>query len=145
MNDDFAEQVQTVVGSLLADLGFTLDKIDSHVDEDGMRGSVVYYRAQDCKIQIYQSSRAGSINCMIAPLETPNTFGPQDLSRRWQYLTKFDQMPEMSLEELARSVSFEPKTSFQQLQWVRNSIADNFEVAHTGVLSTRRECAVPRN
>ncbi|TDZ43954.1 hypothetical protein [Mycobacteroides franklinii] len=136
MNNDFAEQVQTVVGPLLADLGLTLDKIDSHVDEGGMRGSVVYYRAQDCKIQIYQSSREGSINCMIAPLAAPNTFGPQDRSGNWQYLTKFVPMPEMSLDELARSVSFEPKTSVEQLQWVRDNIADNFEAARTGVLST---------
>lgn len=137
MNNDFTEQVQTVVGPLLTDLGFKLDEVDSYVDEGGMRGSVVYYCAQDCKIQIYQSSREGSINCMIAPLAASNSFGPQDRSGSWQYLTKFVPAPEMSLEELAQSVSFEPKTSSEELLWVRDNIAKNFEAAHLGI-STRR-------
>lgn len=134
MSDDFAEEVQSIVGPLLSDLGFTLDGTDDHVDEGGRSGSVVYYRSKDCKIQIYQSSREGSINCMIAPLDESNEFGPQDRSFRWQYLTEFAPMSEMSLEELAQSVSFEPKSNVEELQWVRDNIIKYYEVAHVGIL-----------
>ncbi|MBA0047716.1 hypothetical protein [Mycobacteroides sp. LB1] len=134
MDDAFTEEAQSIVGPLLSDLGFTLDVIDDHVNEGGRTGSVVYYRSEDCKVQVYQSSREGSVNCMIAPLDAPNVFGPQDRSFSWQYLTKFAPMPEMSLEELAESVSFEPKTSAEQLQWVRDNIAKYYEAAHRGIL-----------
>jgi hypothetical protein len=134
MSDKFSDEVQTIVGPLLTDLGFTVDEIDGHVDEGGRSGSVVYYRNQDSKIQVYESSREGSINCMIAPLEASNVFGPQDQSFNWQYFTKFVPAPEMSIEELAQTVSFEPKTTTEQLVWVRDNIANYFETAHKGIL-----------
>ena len=79
-DNGFARDVESIVGPSLAQLGFVLDEIDSSVDEGGRPGSVVYYRSSDCKIQIYNSSREGNINCMIAPLDAPNnSFG---LNRR---------------------------------------------------------------
>jgi hypothetical protein len=134
MSDGFAQEVQTIVGPLLSNLGFTLDEVDDHVDEGGMLGSVVFYRSKDCKIQVYQSSREGNVNCMIARAEAPNRFGPQDMSYQWQYLTKFAPTPEMSLEELAQSVSFEPKTSTEQLVWVRDNIDKYYDVGRDGIL-----------
>ena len=137
VSDDFAQEVQTIVGPLLSNLGFTLDEIDDHVDEGGMLGSVVFYRSKDCKIQVYESSREGSVNCMIAQAEAPNRFGPQDRSYQWQYLTKFAPTPETSLEELAQAVSFEPKTSAEQLGWVRDNIEKYYDVARDGIRGMR--------
>lgn len=110
MVEEFSDQVQSIVGPLLSELDFELDAVDLSVDEGGIPGAVVYYRSDDCKMQVYQSLRHGSVNCMIAPLNAPNQFGPHDRSLSWQYLTKFAAMPEKSLEELVESVSFEPKT-----------------------------------
>lgn len=134
MTENFPEAAQSVVGSLLADLGFTLDEIDNNVDEGGRRGSVVYYRSDDCKIQIYQSAREGSVNCMIAPRSAPNVFGPYDKSHSWQYLTKFSPAPNMSLEELVQSVSYKSKTDTEQLLWVKDQIGLYYQAAHAGVL-----------
>nr|WP_090339689.1 hypothetical protein [Mycolicibacterium malmesburyense]CRL68167.1 hypothetical protein CPGR_00761 [Mycolicibacterium malmesburyense] len=139
MDDGFSNHVQNIVGPLLCELGFRLDGVDLDVDEGDRPGAVVYYRSADCKIQIYQSSREGSVNCMIAPISTPNEFGPHDRSLSWQYLTKFVSMPETRLEELVESVSFEPKTTVDQLRWVRDSIAEHFEAARAGVLALHSE------
>jgi hypothetical protein len=135
VTENFPAEAQSVVGPLLADLGFTLDEIDSNVDEGGRPGSVVYYRSDDCKIQIYQSAREGSVNCMIAPRSAPNVFGPYDKSRRWQFLTKFSPAPNVSLEELVQSVSYESKTDTEQLLWVKDQIEQYYQAAHAGVLN----------
>jgi hypothetical protein len=134
LDDHFPAEVQSIVGPALSQLGFTLESIDVDVDEGGGSGSVVYFRSADCKLQIYRSSREGSINCMIAPLGAPNVFGPRDKSLRWQYLTKFAPMPDAPLEELVDAVSFEPKTSAEELRWVRDSILQYYELAHDGIL-----------
>lgn len=134
--DHFPEEVQSIVGPVLSSLGFTLDSTDANVDESGRFGSVVYYKSADCRIQIYQSSREGSVNCMIAPLDAQNEFGPRDKSFKWQYLTKFAPMPDAPLEELIEAVSFEPKATAEQLQWVRDNISRYYETAHAGVLKT---------
>jgi hypothetical protein len=133
---NFAGEVQSVVGPLLADLGFELDEIDDAVDEGGRPGSVVYYRSRDCKIQIYKSSREGSVNCMIAPLNAVNNFGPRDQSSNWQYLNKFSPAPDLPLEELVKSVSFEAKTDNERLEEVRDRIAEYYDDAHAGILKT---------
>jgi hypothetical protein len=133
MNSVFAQEVQTIVGPLLSTIGFALDEVDDAVDEGGVAGSVVYYRSSDCKIQVYQSSREGNVNCMIAPVDASNTFGPQDRTFQWQYLTKFVPMPEASLEQLVQSVSFEPKTTAEELRWVRDNIAKYYDAAHDGI------------
>jgi hypothetical protein len=136
VTDNFATEVQSVVGPLLADLGFRLDEIDDNVDEDGRQGSVVYYRTNDCKLQVYRSSREGSVNCMIAPLDAPNKIGIHDRTYKWQYLTRFSLPPDVPLEELVQSVSFEAETDIELLERVKNRIAEYFEVAHAGILQT---------
>ncbi|KUI15376.1 hypothetical protein AU191_06550 [Mycolicibacterium acapulense] len=132
--DDFLSQVQSTVGPLLTERGFELEDVDLSVDEGGRSGGVVYYRSSDCKIQVYESSREGSINCMIAPLNAPNEFGPHDRSHRWQYLTEFAPPPNAPLEELVESVSFKTKTTAEQLLWVRDIIGEHYEAAHAGIL-----------
>jgi hypothetical protein len=134
VTENFPAETQSTVGPLLADLGFTLDEIDDNVDEGGRRGSVVYYRSNDCKIQIYQSAREGSVNCMIAPRAAPNVFGPYDKSHSWQYLTKFSPAPNMSLEELVQSVSYKSKTDTEQLLWVKDQIGQYYQAAHASIL-----------
>lgn len=135
MTDDFPTEVQNVLGQLLAELGFSREAIDDHVDEGGRRGSVVYYRSSDCKMQVYRSSREGSINCMIAPVDAPNTFGTRDRSGKWQYLTRFTPAPDVPLEELLREVTFDPETDVEQLEWVKVRIIEYYDAAHAGILA----------
>lgn len=75
------------------ELGFALDCIDDDVDEGGRSGHVVYFRSEDCKLQIYWSSREFEINAMIAPLSAPNVHGLYDTSSKWHYLNEFVKHP----------------------------------------------------
>jgi hypothetical protein len=137
MTDNFSEKVANIVGPLLSSLGFTLDAVDDDVDEGGRRGSVVYYRADDCKIQIYWSPRAGEINCMIAPIDAPNEPGLYDRSGKWHYLNEFVEKPNLPLEELVKMLRSEKanfETTDKWLQWLRDRIQRYFGAAHSGIL-----------
>lgn len=134
MTADFAEAVEALVGPALSHLGFVLDEVDRNVDEGGRSGAVVYYRTSDCKIQIYESSREGNINCMIAPISAPNEFGPHDRSLTWRFLNEFSPTPEVSLEELAKTVSYKAKSESEQLRAVRDRILDSYDDAHAAIL-----------
>jgi len=69
MTQEFLSGVRSIVEPVFTELGFQLDEYDDDVDEWGRKGSVVFFRSEDCKIQIYDSTRDGSINCMIAALD----------------------------------------------------------------------------
>lgn len=131
---EFAAEVESIVGPTLADLGFTFDAVDDYRDEGGRRVEVVYYRSSDCKIQIYSSSREGSINCMIAPLGASNEFGLKHPSSEWQFLKRFSSTPRASLEELAKSASYEQLPDHDLLEKVRKLIADYYDDAHAGII-----------
>ncbi len=134
MTDDFLAEVRLIVEPLLIELGFHLEESAS-VDEGGRRGSVAFFRSEDCKIQVYDSTRGGEINCMIAPLEAENVFGLYDRSGKWQYLPRFAIRRGVPLEEITKDKApVEFPTSAQFLESVRRRIEKYFPVAHAGIL-----------
>ncbi|ASW91579.1 hypothetical protein [Mycobacterium marseillense] len=141
MTQEFLSGVRSIVEPLLNELGFQQDGYDD-VDEsdpearDGSRrGSVVFFRSDDCKIQVYESTRDGSINCMIAPLDAPNTFGPYDQSGNWQYLPRFAIRQGVPLDEIMKdNLAVDFPTTIQLLESVRSRIEKYYPVAHVGVL-----------
>jgi hypothetical protein len=131
MTHQFSAEVQSIVGPLLIDLGFVLDGVEDF-DEGGLPGTVVYYRSDDCKIQIYQSGREGETNCMIAPLDAPDSFGLR--ADKWQYLLRFSKTPDLPLAELAALTRAEYNAYANPLEWVTDRIAKYYPAAHTGIL-----------
>jgi hypothetical protein len=132
VTSEFSEQAQAIVGPLLGSLGFTLDAIDDTPDEGGRYQHVVYYKSDDCKIQVYQSGREGETNCMIAPLDAPNSFGLR--TGKWQFLTRFSKGPDLPLAELAEFARAQYNSYANPLEWVRDRIAEDFQAAHAGIL-----------
>jgi hypothetical protein len=137
VKDHFVQEVQVIVGPLLSSLGFSVSTVDDDVDEGGRRGSVVIYRAQDCKVQLYYSSREGEINAMIGPLDAPDVHGLHDHSRKWHYFTDFATQPKLSLEELVQKnrderANFE--TTSRWLEWLKSErIARYFDQARAAI------------
>src|SRR5580692_10538381 len=87
MTSDFAENVRATIGPLLTNLGFVLYGVDDGPDEGGIARHIVFFRSNDCKLQIYDSSREGEVNCMIAPLTAPDKFGLK--AKTWHFIGKF--------------------------------------------------------
>ncbi len=141
VEDGFSQEVHAIVGPLLSSMGFALDAIDNDVDEGGRTGSVVFYRSQDCKIQIYYSSREREINAMIGPLDAPNEHGLYDRSRKWHYFNDFADEPKLPLEELVAKLRDERanfETTPKWLEWIkRERIVRYFESAHTAIVEGR--------
>ena len=131
-NSEFSAEVQTIVGPVLEQLGFVLDEIDDSPDEGGRRQHIVYFRSEDCKVQVYESAREGEVNCMIAPIDVPNEFGLR--ARKWQFLTRFSKRPDLPLAELAELARAEYKSYSNPLEWVRDRIVKYYEAAHKGIL-----------
>jgi hypothetical protein len=131
-DSEFSTEVQTIVGPVLKQLGFVLDEIDDSPDEGGRRQHIVYFRSEDCKVQVYESAREGEVNCMIAPIDVPNEFGLR--ARKWQFLTRFSKRPDLPLAELAELARAEYKSYSNPLEWVRDRIVKYYEAAHKGIL-----------
>jgi hypothetical protein len=131
-SSEFSTEVQTIVGPVLEQFGFVLDEVDDSPDEGGRRQHIVYFRSNDCKIQVYESAREGEVNCMIAPLDVPNEFGLR--ARKWQFLTRFSKRPDLPLAELAELARAEYKSYSNPLEWVRDRIVKYYDAAHKGVL-----------
>ncbi|MCP2627939.1 hypothetical protein [Mycolicibacterium smegmatis] len=134
MMQNFFMEVEAVVGPLLAELGFRLDETDNTPDRGGDR-YIAYYRRKDCKLQIYQSSRDGETNCMIAPLGAPNEFGLRN--EKWQYLTRFTKRPNLPATELIQIARREYESYSNSLEWVRDRIRANYESAHASIRTMR--------
>jgi len=134
MMQNFFMEVEAVVGPLLAELGFSLDETDNTPDRGGDR-YIAYYRGKDCKLQIYQSSRDGETNCMIAPLGAPNEFGLRN--EKWQYLTRFTKRPNLPATELIQIARREYESYSNPLEWVRDRIRANYESAHASIRTMR--------
>jgi hypothetical protein len=135
MTEEFVAGVRSIVEPLLIGLGFQLDEYDGDVDEWGRRGSVVFFRSEDCLIQIYDSSRDGGLNCMIAALDAPKVFGPHDQSGKWQYLPRFALRQGVPLEEIGKdNLTVDFPTTRQLLESVRGRIEKYFPSAHEGIL-----------
>lgn len=132
MTSVFSEEVQRIVGPVLQGFGFVLYGSDDTPDEGGRYQHVVYYRSDDCKIQVYQSGREGETNCMIAPLDAPDSFGLR--ADKWQFLTRFSKRPDLPLDELLESARAEYNAYANPLEWVRDRIASLYQAAHVGIL-----------
>lgn len=135
MTEEFLAGVRSIVEPLLNELGFQLDEYDDDVVEGGANSSVVYYSSADCKIQIYESPRAASINCMIAPLDAPNVFGPSDRSGKWQYIVMLAIRQGIPRDEIRKDqLKVDFPTTTQRLEWVRGSIEKYFSIARDSIL-----------
>jgi hypothetical protein len=135
MTQEFLADVRLIVEPLLIRLGFQLDEYVEDVPEGGPKSSVVYFRSEDCKLQIYQSSREGSINCMIATLDAPNVFGPSDASGKWQYIVMFAIRQGIPREEILKDkLPVDFPTTRQRLEWLKGRIEKYYPVAHEGIL-----------
>ncbi|MCV7197421.1 hypothetical protein [Mycobacterium angelicum] len=132
MTFNFSAHVETTLGPLLAELGFTLDEVDDNPDEGGIERHIIYYRSADCKIQIFDFPREGEVNCMIAPLDASNEFGLT--SKQWHCISKFPKRPNVTPQERLRIAIAEANAYEDPLQWVKDRVVKHYETARAGIL-----------
>ncbi|OBK15453.1 hypothetical protein [Mycobacterium asiaticum] len=132
MTEEFLTDVQTIIGPVLAGFGFELAAFQDDIDEDGVAGSVAFYRSPDCQLQIYNSKRAGEINCMIALVGAAQVYGLFDRTGEWQYLARFADRAELA--ELIRSEGTGFPTEREELERIKTRIERFYPIAHAGIL-----------
>jgi hypothetical protein len=85
MSEGFT-QVDRHLGPMLSALGFVPDGILNDVDSKERLAWAVFYRRDDCKLQICWSAREGSTDFMLAKPDVSNNFGLDDGATRWHLL-----------------------------------------------------------
>ncbi|WP_335331116.1 hypothetical protein [Mycobacterium kyogaense] len=131
----FRDDVEAIVGPALAVRGFVLDQIDDNPDSGGRERHIVFYRSPDCRIQIYESSREGETNVMIATSDA-HQFGVN--SPDWQFLTRFTERPRGPLGDITQGARQEYEAYADPLVWVRDRIVRCFDAARVGILAMHR-------
>jgi hypothetical protein len=132
MTQQFLTEVRSIIEPILDELGFRIDEYVGDIDEGGRTAAVVFYRSDDCKMQIYYSAREGEINFMIAPLDVPNEFGLN--GEKWYYISYFSKRPDLLPKERLRQAIAEVQTYDNRLDWVKDRIIKHYETARAGIL-----------
>jgi hypothetical protein len=132
MTDTFRAEVDRNIEPLLSELGFVLEEVDDGPDEGGIPRHIAYFKSADCRLQIYDSSREGEVNCMIAPLDAPNTFGLN--TDKWHFISRFSKRADLPPKERLQVAVAEARAYANPFEWVRDRIAKHYETAHTSIL-----------
>jgi hypothetical protein len=75
-------------------MGFVLDEVQEGITYSERPAWAVYYRRDDCKLQVCWSSREGSIDFMLAKPQAQNEFGPRNTARDWHFLLNLSDFDE---------------------------------------------------
>jgi|GEM_PF-2520745 len=135
MTQEFLMAVRSIVEPLLTELGFQLDEYMGDIGASDKKGSAVFFRSEDCKIQVYDSRRNGDINCMMAPLAATNIFGPYDRSGAWENIAMLTVGAGIPREELMKDkLPSDFPTTNERLEWVRGRIYKYYSIAHERIL-----------
>ena len=78
--------VDRYIGTVLSDMGFVLDEIREGLTYKERPAWAVFYRRDDCKLQVCWSAREGSTDFMLAKPEAQNIFGLADSAKGWHFL-----------------------------------------------------------
>lgn len=78
--------VDRYLGPVLADMGFVLDEIREGLTFKERPAWAVFYRRNDCTLQVCWSAREGSTDFMLAKPEARNAFGLDDSAKGWHFL-----------------------------------------------------------
>jgi hypothetical protein len=132
MPDTFRANVERTLGPLLSKLGFVMEEVDDGPDEGGIPRHIAYFKSADCRLQVYDSSREGEINCMIAPLDAPKKFGLN--AEKWHYISRFSKRSDLPPKERLRVAIAEAQAYANPFEWVRDRIAKHYERAHASIL-----------
>lgn len=78
--------VDARLGPTLLHYGFEPDGVTGEIEYGGRPAWSVFYRREDCKLQVCWSAGEGGIDFMLAPIDAPNEFGLLNASKKWQFL-----------------------------------------------------------
>lgn len=81
-----AELLERFLDPALSQAGFRLEELDDPLLYQNRPAWAIYYRGQDCKLQVAWSARDGGIDYFLAPLDAPNEFGLLNESKKWRLM-----------------------------------------------------------
>lgn len=79
-------EVDAYMGPVLVQHGFAPDGVLGDMQYGELPAWSVFYRRDDCKLQVCWSAREGGIDFMLAPVAAPNECGLLNASKQWRFL-----------------------------------------------------------
>jgi hypothetical protein len=115
----------------LSHAGLRPDEVDDAATYKERPAWAIYYRGQDCKLQVCWSARDGGIDFMLAPLDAPNEFGLSNRSKKWRFMLMLsdadDDLPTPAPDA----------DDGTEMSWLKSLFEVHFETARTALLSGR--------
>jgi hypothetical protein len=108
---------------------FTLDEVEDAAIYGGRPAWAIYYRGQDCKLQVCWSARDGGIDFMLAPLDAPYEFGLLNRSKKWHFMLKLSNAHD---DIVTPGVDADDDTV---MRWLKALFEVHFEPAKAALLS----------
>ena len=110
--------------------GLVLDEIRDPETYGDRPAWAIFYRRDDCKVQVCWSARDGGIDFMMAPPEAANTFGLSDRSGTWQFMLLLSRVRDsLPTPDLSASDS-------ELMSWLRDLFRIHFASANEELNST---------
>lgn len=86
-----AKDLAEFLGPDTAAEGLVIDEILDPWSYGDRPAWAIFYRGQDCKVQVCRSTRDGGIDFMLAPPNAANTFGLSDRTGTWRLMLLLSQ------------------------------------------------------
>jgi hypothetical protein len=126
-----AAELQQYLEPTLSRAGLRLDDIEDPSVYQSRPAWAIYYRGQDCKLQISWSARDGGIDYLLAPLDAPNEFGLLNESKEWQLMLMLSNLSD-NLVTPALDADMETEMS-----WLKALFEIHFDAARAALLSEK--------
>jgi hypothetical protein len=124
-----AAQLESFLAATLSHAGFKLSQLDDPTVYQNRPAWVIYYSANDCKLQVCWSARDGGIDFLLAPLDAPNEFGLSNASKKWRLM--------LMLSNAHDDLATPPPDADDEteMSWLRALFEIHFEAARAALLS----------
>ncbi|MEU0495671.1 hypothetical protein [Mycobacterium sp. NPDC006124] len=126
-------EVDAHMGPVFSKYGLAPDGVSGELEYGALPAWAVFYRGEDCRLQVCWSAREGGVDFMLAPPGAPHEFGLVNESKMWKFmllLSDFD-------DGLATPAIGAPTEIWWQ--WRTALFEAHFPTAHAALLRGPRE------
>jgi hypothetical protein len=123
-----AAKLERFLESTLAQAGFTLEEVVDPALYQNRPAWAIYYRGQDCKLQISWSARDGGIDYFLALPDAPNELGLLNESKKWRLMLMLSNVRD---DLVTPSPDADDET---EMSWLKALFETHFAAAHTALL-----------
>jgi hypothetical protein len=126
-----AQELERFLEPALSQTGFRLEEVDDPFLYQNRPAWAIYYRGQDCKLQVSWSARDGGIDYFLAPPDAPNEFGLLNESKKWRLMLMLSNVRD---DLVTPAPDADDET---EMSWLKALFETHFDAAHAALLGEK--------